>query len=251
MLVFAAALILFTLAVMAVLVRMARQTQALLDEVYQQTILAQRAELKQLQAWIDPHFLYNSFFTIGNMARLGENESVKRFSEYLAAYYQYITKTDGAESVALAQEVEHSRIYVRIQQIRFGAALSVEFEELPHEAERWQTPRLVLQPLVENVFRHGFKAVEQQRLRVSFSLEGPLLTIAIEDNGYVTDETIETIRSSLATPETSSGLANVHKRLRLRYGEKAGVCPRRSELGGLCVKMVISKEGADAENIGG
>jgi two-component system sensor histidine kinase YesM len=127
----------------------------------------------------------------------------------------------------------------------------VAFAELPEEAKHWQVPRLILQPLVENIFRHGFANTEEQHLRVCFSLTGALLTVMVEDNGSVPDETIAAIRQSLQQQEAASGIVNVHKRMRLRYGEGAGVFPERSSLGGLCMKLVIPKGDMHAENLGG
>ncbi|MDL2323980.1 histidine kinase [Ruminococcaceae bacterium OttesenSCG-928-A16] len=230
---------------------MAQNTQTLMDEVYQQTILAQNAQLKELQAWINPHFLYNSLFTISNMARLQETDSIKQFSEYLARYYQYLTKTSDSDFVFLSDEVEHSKLYVKIQKLRFGDDMRADFEEPPDKIKTWKIPRLLLQPMVENVFQHGFDKEGVRSIRVGFSLYKEKLVIAVEDNGHIEEAQILAMEQSLSG-STLSGIVNVHRRLRMQYGEDAGVRFSQSQMGGLKAELQIPwEEDKNAEDTGG
>lgn len=233
--------------------QMAQQMQYLVDQVYEQKILAQEADLKQLQSWINPHFLYNSFFSISNMARLEDYDSIQRFTEYLGKYYQFLIDTDPYEAITLQEEAEHSRNFIRVQQIRFGERLQVVFAQMEEQYLTWRVPRLIIQPFVENIFEHGFTGVEEQSLHISFK-EGSqpdMLRIIIEDNGNISDEGIEEMRAVLQRGEESRGIINVDRRLKLYYGADFGVELQRSVLGGLRVIVAIQKEGIHNENTGG
>lgn len=220
-----------------------RKLQELVYEVYEQKYRTQTAELKQLQSQINPHFLYNSFFTIYRMAKFGENDNVAQFSKYLGEYYRFITR-DGAEEVTVQDEVVHARTYTDIQLFRFHDRIFVRFEDVPEALARMSVPRLTLQPVIENAFVHALeKRAEGGLLDVSFLLTEEEAVIAVEDNGTGLDDTVlEALRRKLQTAGQSgetTGLGNVHRRLRLRFGEKAGLRLSRGALGGLRVEVAF------------
>jgi two-component system sensor histidine kinase YesM len=70
---------------------MVKNLNMLIDQVYNQKILMQRAELKQLQSQINPHFLYNSLFMINTMARIGDDNLIT-FTKYLGEYFRFVTR---------------------------------------------------------------------------------------------------------------------------------------------------------------
>lgn len=72
--------------------------QKLIEQVYDQRLLTQRAELKQLQSQINPHFLYNGFYNIYRMAKKDSNDDIAEFSQLLSEYYQYITRMQRTRS---------------------------------------------------------------------------------------------------------------------------------------------------------
>ena len=120
------------------------------------------------------------------------------------------------------------------------------------DAELKQLPRLILQPLLENAFAYGVRQVEQDGLiRLSFREEGGGLHIVVEDNGgAISDETIAELTQKLDhAPKDAeiTALLNVHRRLRLRFGEESGIFLYRSPLGGLAVDLRIFPEPANAK----
>ncbi|WP_239566178.1 sensor histidine kinase [Paenibacillus sacheonensis] len=125
--------------------------RSLIDQNYKQTIMVQRAELKQLQTQINPHFLYNSFFILYTMTRRGEYEQLMKFQLQLGEYFQFVTR-NASDEVTLEQEVSHARTYCDIQSIRFSNRIRVAFEELPPAYAQEKVPRLILQPILENAF---------------------------------------------------------------------------------------------------
>lgn len=228
--------------------KMTSRLNELVDQVYKQKILTQKAELKQLQSQINPHFLYNSFFILYRMTKADDIENVIRFTEQLGNYFQFITRNN-VDEVPLSQEVNHARIYSEIQALRFANRIKIEIEELPGEISEVTVPRLILQPLVENAFEHGLEQKKEKGiLRVAFRVENGFVTILLEDNGdkltgLELTQLIDGIRSTENDIEPT-GIINIHRRLQLRFGPDSGISASRSELGGLKIELRI-KSGGD------
>lgn len=222
--------------------KMADRLNILIDQAYKQKILMQRAELKQLQAQIKPHFLYNSFFIINTMAQMGD-ENLVEFTNHLGEYYRYLTR-NAADIIPLKEEVAHANTYMNIQMMRFSKNLTVEFEECPEGFKNYFVPRLILQPIIENAFEHAVeKRAKEQKIRISFKVQNNRLQIYVEDNGTgLTDETLLAMKKMLAKQTESievTALINIHRRLKLQHDEMSGVFLERSSLGGLCVVLVL------------
>src|SRR5690606_27559604 len=209
-----------------------------------QKILAQKAELKQLQSQINPHFLYNNFFILYNMVVTEDYENVAHFTKQLGAYFEYITRS-GSDEVPLAKEVAQARIYAEIQGKRYRNRMTVDFGPLPEEAADVIVPRLIIQPILENAFEHGLKnKLSDGIVRVHIELKDQLLLIVVEDNGdEVTDEEIVHLQQLMSAPDNdveSTGMINIHRRIRIKFGEESGVTISRGELGGLMLQIKIN-----------
>ncbi|MEN6313814.1 MAG: histidine kinase [Clostridiaceae bacterium] len=222
---------------------MTERIKTLIQTNYEQTIRMQHAELKQLQAQINPHFLYNSFFFLRHMIDRNEDQA-QAFTSYLGKYFQYITK-NGTDLVPLHMEYKHATNYLTIQMMRFEGRITSDVEKLPGDCRDTPVPRLILQPIFENILEHGIKKADGEGLvRLHFVYgDNGLLHIIIEDNGdQLTDEILETLRYNLITDAPlleTTGLINIHKRLQLHFGKKCGLSVTRSTLGGLCVDITI------------
>lgn len=228
--------------------RMTERLGKLIHQVYEQRLRAQTSELKQLQSQINPHFLYNTYFILYRLAKMNDIDKVTALSHHLGEYFQYITRNAAAE-VPLQDEVNHSRTYVDIQNIRFAKRIAVEFDELPEACRQLPVPRLVLQPIVENAYHYGMEGKRRDgRIAVWFAWDGRRLTATVEDNGeMLTDATLDEVNAQLLQSGGDiehTGLINVHRRLRLRYGEGSGIRLSRSPLGGLRVDLTIDYEKA-------
>ncbi|MBY0219903.1 histidine kinase [Paenibacillus illinoisensis] len=230
---------------------MIENLRQLIDRDFKMTMMMQRAELKQLQSQINPHFLYNSFFILNSLARTGDTDRIEQFTNMLGEYFRFITR-NGTDHVPLKEEVEHSRIYTEIQQLRFSRRIKVDFGQVPLEMEQIQVPRLIIQPIIENAYEHSLeKNTDMGLLRVHFNMEESFIEFVVEDNGNeLRMEDIELLRERLLN-ETSTdemtGLMNIHRRLRLTYGEKSGLFLSKSELQGLRVAVRIQTEGRGDE----
>ncbi len=214
----------------------------LIEENYEQQIRNQRSELKRLQSQINPHFLYNCFFVLCRLIKSDKHkEKAYQFCLYIGQYFQFITRNDEDE-IPLAQEMEHSRTYVKMQTICYGDRIEVGFDG---DVPPISVPRLILQPIIENAYKHALgNMLLPGELWVHTELRGDEFTIYVEDNGQsITDEEIELLRKKLrhstSRIEETTGLLNVHRRIQLRYGEKYGLSVARSELGGLRVGIQL------------
>lgn len=220
--------------------------QHLIDQDFRHKLMMQRAELKQLQSQINPHFLYNSFFILSSLAKTGDVTQIELFTNMLGEYFRFITRND-ADNVPLLEETRHSRIYTEIQKLRFSRRIRVEFGELPKEMETLKVPRLIIQPIIENAYEHSLEKMQDDGLlRVAFHLDDDEASIVIEENGNgLTNNEIEALNRRLERTSESAeslevtGLINIHRRIALTYGESSGLVLSRSPLNGLRVQIRI------------
>lgn len=220
-----------------------RSLKTLIEENYEQQIRNQRSELKRLQSQINPHFLYNCFFVLCRLIKSEhQKEKAYQFCEYIGQYFQFITRNDEDE-IPLELEVKHSRTYVDMQSICYGDRIQVEFDgEVPEIV----VPRLILQPVIENAYKHALGNMTQKgQLWVHAEWNEEDFSLYVEDNGNsMSDEEIEKLnvrlRQSSKRMEETTGLINVHRRIQLRYGDDYGITVSRSALGGLKVRINLS-----------
>ncbi|WMT41453.1 histidine kinase [Paenibacillus sp. D2_2] len=211
-----------------------RSLKTLIEENYEQQIRNQRSELKRLQSQINPHFLYNCFFVLCRLIKSDhQKEKAYQFCLYIGQYFQFITRNTEDE-IPLSMEMDHSRTYVEMQRICYGDRIEVEFDD---RVPDMTVPRLIFQPIIENVYVHAFGNMRSKGiLRVYGEQEDDLFVLYVEDNGEsISDKDIMQLNDRLAKPhytfEETTGLINVHRRLQLRYGEENGIKVSRSELG--------------------
>ncbi|SEO72442.1 sensor histidine kinase [Paenibacillus sp. OV219] len=224
--------------------RMAQRLKRSIEENYEQKIALQHSELKQLQSQINPHFLYNSFFNIYMMCKTGDSDGAGELSQKLGSYYQYITRS-GSDEVPLYKEFQHALDYCEIQCIRFSNRVEFEYEELPESTAALYVPRLIIQPVVENVFEHAFEdGMMEGVLYMRSSFEEEVVCITVEDNGkLLSDEKLGQLRAKLGSLNVErteqTGIINVGNRLQLKYGPNSGLFISRSHYGGLKVDIKI------------
>ncbi|WP_334077189.1 sensor histidine kinase [Paenibacillus sanfengchensis] len=223
---------------------MVGQIDFLIEKDLKQQLLISHAQLKHLQAQINPHFMYNSYYLLYRMIKMRDYDNSVVFCEHLGKFYEYITR-DGEDEKTLAEEVAHARNYASIQSFRFKNRVNIEFSELPARWTHKPVPRLILQPLLENAFQYVFEKVSSDTagiLSVSFREHGEELVIRVENSGDLDRSALEHIRT-LIEPGSKAGqttaLRNIHKRMQIYFDERAGLSISQSRLGGLCVEIVI------------
>lgn len=213
----------------------------MIDNDYKKEILIKSAQLKQLQSQINPHFLYNSFFLLSSMLEEKDYNEARIYTTYLGRYFKFIT-SNVSDDVTLLQEIEHVRVYGKIQQMRYRGRIYFSIDDTPKSAADIMVPRLILQPVVENAFEHGLiDKVEDGLLHVTFQVLDNVISIIVEDNGEeLSDMDIQKLQDSLqGLHGETTGIINVNKRLIIRYGNSGGIQLSRSEFGGLSVRIFI------------
>ena len=225
---------------------MVEQIRYLIEQVYKREIYVQKAELKQLQSQINPHFLYNSFFNISVMVENGQYGALRKFTYSLGEYFRFITK-DMDRDIELREEVHHAQIYADIQSTRFSNRIQVEFTPIPEQYKTKMVPKLIIQPIVENAFIHGLeKKLEGGRLQLSYeAVENSLIIVISDNSGIITEQDIEKLYAVLYDEKSTSdlsGLVNVNRRIRLKFGNNSGLYPFRNKYGGLTINMKLDFE---------
>ncbi len=223
---------------------MERRRRELVDEIYVQKNLVQKAQLKQLQAQINPHFLYNSFFTLSRRIKRQDYEGAEELAKHLGNYFKYLTR-DGSDVLPLYQEVEHARSYAAIQAGRFADRLNIQFDDLLPECSDILVPRLILQPLLENALEHGVEdKAKDGFIHVAFSIQNGEMQIIVEDNGEeANEEKILAMQHSLEETNLDevTGIVNIHRRLKIYFKGNAGLRIEKSHLGGVAVIIFIQE----------
>lgn len=204
------------------------------------------ARLKQLQSQINPHFFYNCFSFITSMAKLRNHEAVVAMAHNLSQYYRYTTRQE-RDLVPLSDEVEFVQYYLKIQQMRMPRlTFSIV---ITSQANSLLVPPLVVQPLVKNAVLHGIEPqAEDGIIRIMTERVGSYMCLIVDDNGLgLSGDAITSLTLALDKPveeKSGYGLWNVHQRMRLHFGEDAGLDFSLSPLGGLRVilKWPLSTE---------
>lgn len=174
-----------------------------------------QAELKNLQAQIKPHFLFNTLNTITSLVTLGENAKGLKTLFALSNLLRHNFDHPG-ELVPLGEELQYVENYLLIQKNRFGNRLEVVVE-VPEELHDLPVPFLCLQPLVENACIHGLEPKEGLgHLWIRGSRQNDNVEISVIDDGVGMPPTENQSKKGI-------GLCNVHKRLQLQFGKEYGV----------------------------
>lgn len=203
---------------------------AMEDLIEKEYLLGQEtknAELKILQAQINPHFLYNTLDMIQWFAEEGMLSQIEESVSSLATFYR-LSLSNGKEFISLREEMEHVRSYIRLQKLRFPDTFLYE-EELDEGLLDYLLPKTTLQPLVENAITHGLQ--ESKRIPGHLLIkiekeEGKNIRISILDDGAGMKNPPRPTPNGGTSRENSGhgfGIPNVSSRLTLLYGPGYGV----------------------------
>jgi two-component system sensor histidine kinase YesM len=196
---------------------------------YKLNLANKTIQLEVLQAQINPHFMNNALQSIGNLALESNAPQVYTLISSLGQMMHYSMNTKET-MVPLSMEIDYVNYYCMLQQQRFEDKLLVEFD-ISELTSSFQVPKMIVQPIVENFFKHGFYITNKRVgvVKVKTMIENAKLLIIVEDNGIgVSDERLQQLRHKLSHLDESGerlgesiGLMNIMFRLRLYYGEQA------------------------------
>ncbi|HZG78969.1 MAG TPA: sensor histidine kinase [Paenibacillus sp.] len=219
---------------------MVDEIDRLVKEVYETRLREREAELSALQSQIHPHFLYNTLETMNMLALQGQQRKLSSIITNLGKLLRY-TVDKRENQVLLRDEVRCVEAYLHIQESRLDGRLRTDVQIDP-SFEGCRVPKLILQPLVENVIEHALGSADL-RMSLTARAENDDLLLVVKDDGVgMSAERLEWLKRQLAedahdrgepggfgTVKKGFALRNVHQRIRLLYGEPYGLETESSE----------------------
>lgn len=194
---------------------MIRKIQELLHNIVLEQKNKRKMELDVLQSEIKPHFLYNSLDAISSSCLSGQPEKVYALVKALGCFYRY-SLNNGEEYISIKDELKIADNYLIIQNIRCGDMFTVN-RHYDEKIFPYKIPRLILQPLIENAFKHGIKGLRNGIIRIEAYLEGERIILSVEDNGVGMSQ--EQVNSLLDGSAAGLGLKATIGRLKIYYND--------------------------------
>ncbi len=193
-------------------------------EKEEQRHLLQEKQIQQLRAQIRPHFLYNTLESIYCLAKNLEDQRIAVMTNALGKLLRS-SLNDKRDVITVSEDLQVTRDYLSIQQIRYGERLQVEYD-FPQDILPCRIPAMTIQPLVENAIHHAAeKMLDVCVIRVSGAATADGVDIIVQDNGPGTDEDIlNKLESGEVQPEgLGIGMRNIHKRVQHAFSEQYGL----------------------------
>jgi two-component system sensor histidine kinase YesM len=229
----------------------------LLDAKIREQENLKKAELRTLQAQINPHFLYNTLDTIVWMAEANKTAEVIKIVRALSSFFR-TALSKGKDWISIRQEIEHVTSYLTIQKMRYRDILDYKID-IDEDVLDGTILKLTLQPLVENALYHGIKnkrnggtiTVQAKRM------DQDRVWLEVQDDGVGftpyklarIQEEIDNDSDEITLKESGFGLENVSKRVKLFYGKEYGLSIHSQYLEGTRVTLVIPlKDNSNQQN---
>ncbi len=203
---------------------MVTQIQKLSERNTELKYVSQLSELKQLEAQFNPHFLYNTLETIRYSILMQDgiaSDMIIKFTKILR-----YSINNSYDNVKLGNDLEYIQIFLQIQKYRFKDRLTYTID-VDEDCLNMMVPKLILQPLLENSIKSGFKHKTTLQIHVKGFLLDNMMILRVEDDGIgIQKEELNDICEQLNSNRNNSnhhGLFNTNRRLQLMYGEKSGI----------------------------
>lgn len=208
------------------------------------------SELKQLEAQFNPHFLFNILEMLKYLVKTDRDASLKVIVA-LSNLLRYSINNQ-VRKVKLEADIEYIKDYLLIQKYRFEDNFDYSIS-LQEEAKDCIIPKLIIQPIIENSIKYGFMTKKYLRVDINCFIDKEKLIIEIEDNGEgIDEERLSEIINSLNSNDNETqhiGLYNVHRRIKLMYGDPFGLIINSSKSKGtkivITLPIVLSKESSN------
>ena len=203
--------------------KMSKRLGELINEVYTVQIKQKEAELKALQAQINPHFLYNTLDTIYWMCRMEKAYESSDLVQALSKLFR-LSLNSGNEFTFVKNEVDHLNNYIIIQKKRFEDLIKFNIN-VSEEVMECKVVKLVIQPLVENAIHHGIeKKGTQGKIDINIYKEAGNVIYLINDDGAGADENeLKAFLEKVEEGNRGFGIKNVNDRIKLYFGNEYGI----------------------------
>ncbi len=212
--------------------KMTQEIDILVNRVYKEELTRKEAELKALQAQINPHFLFNTLESINWMAQLNNVPEIRDMVASLASIME-ASIGKGNPLIPLKQELKYIDSYILIMKNRYGERLAYE-SDIDESLLGSKVPKLLLQPLVENAIYHGIDRIRKKgEIKLTIKKAQETIYIEVMDNGKGIEEDDLTALNKkfeevnddylLLKHRRGIGLENVNKRIKLFFGQQYGL----------------------------
>ena len=222
-------------------------SQIELGEMELQSQLLQDAEIKSLQAQVNPHFFFNTINTISALIRV-DSEKAREMLLQLSTFFRSNLQGARTNLIPLEKELLQVEAYMNLEQARFPDRYQVDLN-IEEGLKNILLPPFVIQILVENAFKHAFKTRKvDNRVQVTINKIGQDILVKVKDNGYgIEEDKIGKLGKESVPSEkgTGSALENLNKRLISLFGERAKLNIESSKQGTIvsCKIPYQGKEG--------
>lgn len=207
---------------------MVERINTLINEVYKGKLSQKEAEMKALQAQINPHFLYNSLSLINWKAIEAKQPDISKITLLLSKFYR-TSLNKGKNITSIKDEISNIQSYIDIQLMMHDDGFDVEYDLAPDIMD-YSIPNLLLQPLIENAIDHGIDMNTDRRgvIKVSGKMyEESKIMITVSDNGIGMPK--ETADQILTGNSKGYGVKNVNERIKHFYGDEYGITVESTE----------------------
>lgn len=220
-------------------INLVNELQQYIKSLYESKIKQQEAQLKAMEAQINPHFLYNTLESIHWLAIKKEDYDVSHQIEALSEMFKHILNA-GMSMVTIKEEVNFLESYMVIQKARFGDKIKT-FIDVDETLLEYETPKLIIQPIVDNSIKHGLEnKLEDGEIYITVKREGSNIRYIITDNGVGTDEQkIREIMQSEDQSHNAFALKNIDDRIKINYGIDYGLYFYSEKGKGTTVEVII------------
>ncbi|WP_394920809.1 sensor histidine kinase [uncultured Robinsoniella sp.] len=203
----------------------------LINKEYKLELLKKQAEFENYQSQINPHFLFNTLNSIKAEALQGDSGKTADMIQYLSDNFRY-SLNRGVYIVSFLEELEYIDKYIYLQKIRFHDKYTI-IKEIDDDVLDNEIPRMILQPIIENAFKHGLeKSVREGEIKIVALNVRDEFNIYVSNTGKTIEEDkLKEINEQLAVKEDQYvmknkdkvGIFNVNARIRYYYGEQYGL----------------------------
>ena len=233
-------------AIVAGLNQLYEHLESLIQREYKLTISQQKAQMDMLSVQLSPHFLYNTLERIRMRAVLEHAPDVAEGTAGLGLLYRNIVKTKPV--ITIGRELEITTQYLDLMTFLYGDQFLYHIDVDP-AIERVSTPKIWMQPIVENFFKHNFQQDDQLKVVVieSEETETEIIFHFFDNIGHLTDAQLEDLNRLLedsCSDADGIGLRNVVHRLRLYYGKRVHMTAANNDPAGICFTVTLKKEGS-------
>ncbi len=232
--------------------QMVKDMKQLFNQLFEEKLKKKEAQLKFLQAEINPHFLYNTLNSIYYISKLHGIKEITDLSYSLTNFFR-ISLNGGLETITVKEMLNQINHYLVIQNIRYKDQFELVID-VDQELLEYSVLKFLLQPLVENSIIHGMKNKNEKGIiEITGYIVGGNIKFSVRDNGLgISPENLKKIQYTLSQTmedvevKDMFALRNIHRRIRLYYGEQYGLRIFSTEGEGTVVEVILpflKKEG--------